>query len=780
VDRVGFTVVNVDVAAFWPSIISTVGQAVTEAEEADPMNLFLAVNDDDDNGDGVVDNEGASASSIDAEDDEMAALIVRQFAPSGLTGTLTMEIPAGLRIFSADGVPVSTPVTVDLSAPTGPLAGILTGDVKFFIEATATSSDAAVVLRFTPSVGSPITDAVHMTLTSTDVTGGFTRGSVQYAAAIKHAGRWYAGGTLDSNHPLSVLIPVPTGMVSVTTAQLEYRLESGPARMAVRLDEAYFQAIANFWNEILNFLQSFFPLWHPEPYTASYIANELNIQTGISVAELMDGHYFCMMNLDTAGPYQLTYSKGSTTPFSKEWLAVVKVEFIDEIPDYSLDSNTDSDNFFLREETAAGAPDFSDLKIYYKILPSGVTVDDVKIKIYNGDTATLAATINGETDASGAYKTGNGLLIKWTPAIPTTGSDQGFYRCQLQVFVGGSSTPICKTSMDDADTATAGWQCPQDGLGIHDLTWKHRPVIHLHTNEFSGPAHAKVMLDRADLLHDVALFPVVDAAAPVTHAILTANNSTAHYLRYTGTAAQQEAARIRTPTDGERAVYHHGVYVAGQNFTYLQSWQFEPSSFGIAAFADLSVDPMTFTHDGDWEMCQTSVRLAAPAPDSGDKSQWLSGYSVTASQHFRGQTLRWKEVGNGPGEADQDYVGKSGDYRPNVYTANRSHATYFRPNAAFRFALSGGDCLAYEAAPTGDARDDFTGNTSYTYSLILLTNTIIANWLGDWSTQGVIPNLRSPLFRESGGEVMYTNPRGFNNRFLKTGNDSNTDPAYIP
>jgi hypothetical protein len=319
-------VVNVDVAAFWPSLISTLGQAVTEAEEADPMNLFLAVNDDDDNGDGVVDNEGASASSIDAEDDEMAALIVRQFAPSGLTGTLTMEIPSGLRLFSAAGAPVSTPVTVDLSAPTGPLAGILTGDVTFLIEATATSSDAAVVLRFTPSVGASVTDAVHMTLTSTDVTGSFTRGSVQYAAAIKHAGRWYAGGTLDSNHPLSVLIPVPTGMVSVTTAQLEYRLESGTARMAVRLNEAYFQEIADFWNVILGFLRIIFPLWNPEPYTASYIANELYNQTGISVAELMDGHYFCMMNLDTAGLYQLTYSKGSTTPFSKEWLAVLNVD----------------------------------------------------------------------------------------------------------------------------------------------------------------------------------------------------------------------------------------------------------------------------------------------------------------------------------------------------------------------------------------------------------------------------------------------------------------------
>jgi hypothetical protein len=333
-DRIAFTVVNVDVDAFWPAIISTLGQAVTEAEEDDPMNLFLAVNDDDDNGDGVVDNEGVSASSIDAEDDEMAALIVRQFAPSGLTGTLTMEIPSGLRLFSAAGVPVSTPVTVDLSAPTGPLAGILTGDVKFFIEATATSSNAAVVLRFTPSVGSSITDAVHMTLTTTDVTGGFTRGSVQYAAATKHAGRWYAGGTLDSNHPLSVMVPVPPGLFGVTTAQLKYNLESGgTAKNAVLLNSAYFVTIANLWNAINNII---WPYWPPPPYTASYLANELSIQTGIPAYQLNLGFYFCTEGLETPGLYTLTFSKGSTTPFSKERLTIIKVDING---DYNRDAN---------------------------------------------------------------------------------------------------------------------------------------------------------------------------------------------------------------------------------------------------------------------------------------------------------------------------------------------------------------------------------------------------------------------------------------------------------
>lgn len=163
-----------------------------------------------------------------------------------------------------------------------------------------------------------------------------------------------------------------------------------------------------------------------------------------------------------------------------------------------------------------------------------------------------------------------------------------------------------------------------------------------------------------------------------------------------------------------------------------------------------------------------------------NKARWLAGFSVSASQHFRGQTLRWDEKGNGPALRDQDYVGKTGFYRPNIYIANRTHATYFRPNAAFRFALTTGDCLAYLDAPETDQRDDFTGNIPFSYRLIRLSGTILENWEGSWSTQGVIPNLRSPRFREAGGRVMLTNPRGFNNRFLKSGSDNSTDPAFIP
>jgi hypothetical protein len=330
-DRVAFTVVNVDVDAFWPAIISTLGQAVTEAEEADPMNLFLAVNDDDDNGDGVVDNEGASASSIDAEDDEMAALIVRQFAPSGLTGTLTMEIPSGLRLFSAAGVPVSTPVTVDLSAPTGPLAGILTGDVKFFIEATATSSNAAVVLRFTPSVGSSITDAVHMTLTSTDVTGGYTRGSIKFAVVQKMDGRWCVGGTVSSDYPLYVFMPVPTNLVGVSSAGMKYGLVGGVMTNGLLLNAAVFNDVADSFNVILapiNAMLAFLGLPTIPLYTADIVANGLSAASLISAADLKAGKYFETGPITTPGLYNVDFFKDASAgkKLSSEKLIVLKVD----------------------------------------------------------------------------------------------------------------------------------------------------------------------------------------------------------------------------------------------------------------------------------------------------------------------------------------------------------------------------------------------------------------------------------------------------------------------
>ncbi len=172
-------------------------------------------------------------------------------------------------------------------------------------------------------------------------------------------------------------------------------------------------------------------------------------------------------------------------------LTILSVEFIDEVPDYALDSNTDSDNFFLREYDGSGNPDSEDLDIYYRILPKDLDVSDVRIVVYKGNTSEKIMFgsedhLDGETDG-GSYKTGDNLHVTWSPELFDQDSDPGFYRVQLEVYVDGQTEPICQTSVDDADTSTPGWQCPRDALAVHDLVWKHRPLVYLGTGEVVGP-----------------------------------------------------------------------------------------------------------------------------------------------------------------------------------------------------------------------------------------------------------------------------------------------------
>lgn len=44
-------------------------------------------------------------------------------------------------------------------------------------------------------------------------------------------------------------------------------------------------------------------------------------------------------------------------------LTIIKADFIDDIPNSSLDNVTDSDNYFLREELSNGNMDHEDLDI---------------------------------------------------------------------------------------------------------------------------------------------------------------------------------------------------------------------------------------------------------------------------------------------------------------------------------------------------------------------------------------------------------------------------------
>ncbi len=112
-------------------------------------------------------------------------------------------------------------------------------------------------------------------------------------------------------------------------------------------------------------------------------------------------------------------------------MTIIKAEFIDDVTDYALETNTDSDNHFLRRED-----DHRDLDVYYSILPSGVLVDAVTIKIYKGDSPAVIDTISGETDAFGDFKTGVGLHVTWTAPAALSTSDPGFYSVTDSGFRG--------------------------------------------------------------------------------------------------------------------------------------------------------------------------------------------------------------------------------------------------------------------------------------------------------------------------------------------------------
>jgi len=194
-------------------------------------------------------------------------------------------------------------------------------------------------------------------------------------------------------------------------------------------------------------------------------------------------------------------------------------------------------------------------------------------------------------------------------------------------------------------------------------------------------------------------------------------------------------------------------------------------------------DDTFFWHEGDWEMMQIAVS-ELDTTSASLKAKWMEPRSATASQHYQGQTLRWDSVGNGPGTRNQDFVGKAGVYRPDVYIALNTHATYFSPNMWFRFGTGpGASGWPYQASPQWNQIDDRTGNTAYSYSLQYLHGHTLAAWQGFWGkTGGVDHGPRGPGWSEYGttGQRKFANPRGFNNFYLKSGTDNTDDPAFIP
>jgi len=290
---------------------------------------------------------------------------------------------------------------------------------------------------------------------------------------------------------------------------------------------------------------------------------------------------------------------------------------------------------------------------------------------------------------------------------------------------------------------------------VTDLLYKHRPFVYTHFSEPCGPCAVEFMMQHADLIKriDGGVDEMV-GDKPLGFDELDSHN-TAEYYQNLDNSYRQSGA-------GDNVLYCRGTVDSGHAF--LQYWHFEPSSCLPEA-----VDPW---HEGDWEMMQIAVRLDQSVKD-------FVPFTVTASQHYYGQTIRWDEIGNGPSSQGQDYVGKS-VHRPYIHVAVDSHATYFR-NGYFRCPLTGGSSnhgLQYVDAPNAfPILDANTGSNYYSYDMRTFHNSMISSWYGRWGEDAWIlgsgDGPRSPWFRQT-AKWIWQDPKGFNNYYTKSSHELET------
>jgi len=581
---------------------------------------------------------------------------------------------------------------------------------------------------------------------------------------------WTIGG--DTNYPeaSSVVIPnTTTGIYAVVAQNSPTRALSETATLTVlRVDiqqtNVYYFAMTT---NVVNF-----------NLTNSYLGNGTVHWTGGPTNEFLgsgDPLTFTVPTNWPAGEHTITaYSDLLTNCLDTAKLTILKAEFIDEFPSYSLDSNTDSDNHFFRKND-----DHKDLDIYYRNLPAGVPLDDVKIKVYNGNTMTVLVPIPGETDTTGAFKTGDDLHVTWTAPENLGTADPGFYRLQLQVFAGGSSTPICETSIDDANPSEPGWQCPDDCLAIHDMVYKHRPVLKMASGEISEPVSVTFPMSRSKIFewkYNVWLsswLPDVRASNPVSLSDMSTYDASQFWFGFV------DANDRFNPPSWPMRIYHLD-FVSG-DYAFLQYWMYFATSY-----LPVGGVPDVWWHEGDWEMYQFSVKLKDAANPS-DKSKWYEPFAVTCSQHYYGQTLKWKaETGdNAPSSQDQDYVEKSGE-QPVLYVAIKSHALHLR-SGKFKTVTGTpvGSQHQYQVPTSTDIPTDITGSAATrlpdsSHLIYIKKDPIINEWNGKWGAVNQPASIpvfgngpSSPKYRgpsEVGGSLtIQSDPKGFHNSYMKTG-----------
>jgi len=423
----------------------------------------------------------------------------------------------------------------------------------------------------------------------------------------------------------------------------------------------------------------------------------------------------------------LSYSKEEEVFTDKVKLSVMHAEFIDDELDYALEDNKDSDNFFLRRHE-----DHKDLDIYYRILPGGSKVSNVKINIYDGiDDANLLKALDGEKyDDGSQFKTGKKLHITWTAPINERQDDPGFYRVQLEVFVDGQSDPIIRTSIEDADdNADNGWQSPKDGLGVHDLIWKHRPRLHVHRKEIGIPTSVSRFKSYSELNNSGTQGAFYD--------LFRDNfNSVGIPVKDYSITWQQILNSSAEPT-----IYHSANKENAANFVFLQYWMFEMFSTTSIVFG---IEPDVF-HEGDLEYVQIAVQLSDDARPS-EKKAWLKPFGATASQHFYAQTLKW-DINDGSGSPfdahNQEHV-EHRDERLVIYVALGSHATYFAADYDIDVAEIGlnvgaflGTQVQYNSIGVGLVDVTYPDKVIGPYQLVPLNGSELDTFFGRWGYSGL-------------------------------------------
>jgi hypothetical protein len=161
------------------------GQRVSAADKANPANLVLSINDDNDD-EGPSGHQDNADSVIGLNDDDLVKLTLRR--PVGMVGgtiTLTVSQPSSVRLFRSDGQGPLVNQSVNLSLATGNLASLaLTGTAVVWVEGLVANPDLVLTLTCRNTQGQIIAqEAVHM-----DIAGSASAGYYDLFRVRDYAG----------------------------------------------------------------------------------------------------------------------------------------------------------------------------------------------------------------------------------------------------------------------------------------------------------------------------------------------------------------------------------------------------------------------------------------------------------------------------------------------------------------------------------------------------------------------------------------------------------------